>query len=47
MTSTAGPVTTEHAVVAQLKTNLAGAKVLRAMLDKALLVAEPVAGEVN
>ncbi len=47
MTSAAGPVTTEHAIVAHLKTNVAGAKALRAMLDKALLMAEPVSGEAN
>ena len=42
-----GQVCTEHAVVAHLKTSVAGAKALRAMLDKALLMAEPVAGEAN
>lgn len=47
VTSTEGPVVTEHAIVAHLKTSVAGAKALRTMLDKALLMAEPVAGEVN
>lgn len=45
--STDGKVATEHAIVAHLKTSTAGAKSLRAMLDKALLMAEPVAGEAN
>ena len=47
MKSAAGPVSAEHAVVAHLKTSVAGAKALRAMLDKALLMAEPVVGGAN
>ena len=46
-TSASGPVTTEHAIVAHLKTTIAGAKTLREMLDKALLMAEPAGSEVN
>lgn len=46
-TSGEGAVSTEHAIVAHLKTSVQGARSLRAMLDKALLLAEPTSGGAN
>ncbi len=46
-TAADGSVFTEHAIVAHLKTSVAGLKSIREMLDKALLMAEPTAGEAN